>query len=68
MRVPDVLARAFWLCPVLSLVLAAAVLVLFGVTLWTAVLTAVVLACPIAAAWTLVAGRLNRGDIKRHVR
>lgn len=56
MRRPDFL----WLCPILSVVLAAAILVALGLSLWTAILAAIVLACPIAALWAYFAGRSLR--------
>lgn len=53
-------SRWLWLCPVLSVALAAALPFVLGVRLLTAVLMAVLLACPISAAWVLVAERLGR--------
>ena len=38
--------RWLWLCPALSLVLAAVVLLLFGFTFWGALLAALLLVCP----------------------
>jgi uncharacterized membrane protein len=57
-----ILNNWLWVCPVLSLVIAIALPLLLGFGLWTAALVAVFLACPIAAAWTLVAERLNRRE------
>lgn len=54
------LARAFWLCPLLSLMLATAVLILLGVNWWTAPVVAALLGCPVAVVWMLVGGRLRR--------
>ena len=59
------LACGLWLCPTLSLLLAVAILVLLGVSWWTAVVAAVLLGCPVAVAWTLVADRLGRREIDR---
>jgi hypothetical protein len=65
MKPRPVLARFFWLCPVVSVVLAAGVFILVGVKVWTAVIAAVLLGCPIAVAWTLVAGRLSHREEPR---
>lgn len=46
--------RWLWLCPLLSIVLATAVLVLFGVTFWTALVVALLLVCPALILWGIV--------------
>ena len=43
--------RWAWLCPLLAVVLAAAVLALWGLTLWSAIIVAVLLVCPILLLW-----------------
>jgi hypothetical protein len=43
--------RWLWLCPALGIVLAAAVLMLFGFTLWGALLAAILLVCPALLVW-----------------
>jgi len=43
--------RWLWLCPFLAIVLAAAVLMLFGFTLWGALLAALLLVCPALILW-----------------
>ena len=40
-----------WICPLLSVLLAGAVLLAFGVSFWTALLAALFLVCPILIAW-----------------
>ena len=62
------LARGLWLCPVLSLLLAAGVLLLLGMRWWTVLIAVVVLACPITAGWVLLADRLSRREIERGFR
>jgi hypothetical protein len=47
-----------WLCPVLSVVVVAGVLMGFGLSVWTATLAALVLGCPIVALWAFFTGRL----------
>lgn len=43
--------RWLWLCPLLGIVLAAAVLMLFGLTIWSALLAALLLVCPATLLW-----------------
>lgn len=43
--------RWLWLCPVLSILLAAAVLMVFGFTFWGALLAALLLVCPAMLVW-----------------
>lgn len=43
--------RWLWLCPVLGIVLAAVVLMLFGFTFWGALLAALLLVCPAMILW-----------------
>ena len=43
--------RWLWLCPFLSIVLAAAVLMLFGFSFWGALLAALLLVCPALLLW-----------------
>lgn len=43
--------RWLWLCPILAVVLAAGVLMLFGFTFWGALLAAVLLVCPALILW-----------------
>ena len=43
--------RWLWLCPVLGIVLAATVLMLFGLTFWSALLAALLLVCPALILW-----------------
>lgn len=43
--------RWLWVCPLLSIVLAAAVLMLFGFSFWGALLAALLLVCPALLLW-----------------
>lgn len=43
--------RWLWLCPVLSILLAAAVLMYFGFTFWGGLLAALLLVCPVMLVW-----------------
>jgi hypothetical protein len=52
--------RFLWLCPLLSLGLVAVTGLLFGFSLRTAVLSVILLGCPIAALWAYFGGRLSR--------
>ena len=40
-----------WLCPFVMLGLAAGILMMFGVTLWTSILVALLLVCPAIMIW-----------------
>lgn len=46
--------RWLWLCPVLGIALAAAVLLLFGLSWRTALLAALLLVCPALLLWGIV--------------
>lgn len=46
-----------WLCPWLSIALGTAVLVFWGLTLWTALLIALLLACPATMLWAAIKTR-----------
>ena len=54
----DVMNRWIWLCPVLSVAVAIGVFIALGLSVWTAVLAALVVGCPIAALWACFAGRV----------
>jgi hypothetical protein len=54
-----------WLCPAAAVALAAAVLALFGFTLWSIVGAVVLLACPVAAAWAYIAGERELRPLKQ---
>ncbi len=52
--------RLLWLCPVVGLLAGAVVLWFFGLTLWTAIMVALLFACPLAIAGALLIGRRRR--------
>ncbi|MDO8777232.1 MAG: hypothetical protein Q7K57_52680 [Burkholderiaceae bacterium] len=43
--------RWLWLCPILSILLAAAVLMIFGFTFWGGLLAGLLLVCPAMLVW-----------------
>jgi hypothetical protein len=43
--------RWLWLCPAVSIALAALLLMWFGLTWWTALLVALLLVCPATLLW-----------------
>ena len=51
--------RWLWLCPFLSIVLAAAVLMLFGFSFWGALLAALLLVCPALLLWAAISIALD---------
>lgn len=65
MRRSGVLARWFWLCPVISFVFAAAVLRLLGVSWWTVFVAAGLAGCFVSGAWVVVADRSSRRAVER---
>lgn len=48
---PEFANRWMWLCPILAVVIAAAVLWSFGFAWWSALLAAVLLVCPVLILW-----------------
>lgn len=52
--IPLGMKRWAWLCPVSGLAMAAAVFYLWGLSWWTAILAALMLACPATILWGLV--------------
>lgn len=50
----DFVQRWLWLCPALGVALAAGVLMLFGITLQTALLAALLLVCPAIFVWAFL--------------
>lgn len=56
-NVPSLSDRLLWLCPIIGLIAGAAILWLFGFTLWTALAFAFLIACPLVVAWALVIDR-----------
>jgi hypothetical protein len=59
----SVALRLLFLCPLASLVAAAALFWLFGFNAWAAILGAVLLGCPVAVIWTWWAARQ---ELRRH--
>lgn len=69
----DAAARAttdkwLWLCPVLAVVLAAAILALFGLSLWSALLVALLLVCPALLIWGVIELRRTDAHARRRDR
>jgi hypothetical protein len=52
--IPLGMRRWAWLCPGLGLAMAATVFYLWGVSWWTAILAALMLACPLTILWGLI--------------
>jgi hypothetical protein len=51
---PELANRWMWLCPILAVMIAAAVLWSLGVAWWSALLAAVLLVCPVLILWGAV--------------
>lgn len=54
-----------WLCPALSVVLAAAVVMAFGLNWWSAVLAALLLVCPAPILWGAMRIALDERKARR---
>lgn len=50
----NVLSRWVWICPALGLILATLVFYLWGFTLWTSIVAALMLVCPSIILWGLI--------------
>jgi membrane protein implicated in regulation of membrane protease activity len=49
--------RLLWICGAIGVLAAATILLLFGISTWTAVAVLLLLACPAVVAWVLVVER-----------
>lgn len=52
--------RLLWICPIFGVMAATALLWLIGVTFWTALAVAFLVACPLVIAWVLLAERMQK--------
>lgn len=57
--------RLLWICPFAAIAIAAAILWLFGLTLWTAIVAALLIGCPLAIAWSLLTERITKRESSR---
>ena len=62
---PEFANRWMWLCPILAVVIAAAVLWSFGIAWWSALLAAALLVCPALIAWGAVQVALDERRSRR---
>lgn len=60
--------QLLWLCPILSVGVAALLFWTFGLTWWSAILAAAVLGCPLAVGWALLAERRQGHKLERSSR
>ncbi len=56
---PSLLVRYLWLCPILGTILAMTMLWVVGWGLWTSIVVALLIACPLSIVWALVSDRLQ---------
>jgi hypothetical protein len=54
---PRLADRMFWLCVPIGIVAVLFILLLFGLSLWSALAIAFLIACPLVVVWVLVAER-----------
>jgi hypothetical protein len=64
-REGPLLRRLLWLCPAVTVIAFAALLLIFGLSLWTAAAVALLLACPVAAGSAIVVERRVATESKR---
>jgi hypothetical protein len=62
---PEFANRWMWLCPILAVVIAAAVLWSFGIAWWSALLAAVLLVCPALIVWGAIQVALDERRSRR---
>jgi Flp pilus assembly protein TadB len=58
-------SRLLWICGAIGVLAAVTILLLFGISTWTAIAFVVLLACPTVVAWMLVAERKQRPPSSR---
>lgn len=58
----------FWVCPAVSLAAAMIIVLVFGLSLWSAIGIAIVIACPFVVAWVLIIGRQSNVPAERSQR
>jgi hypothetical protein len=60
--------RLLWLCVPIGIVAVVVILLLFGLSLWSALAIAFLIACPLVVVWVLVAQRGLPGSRRRNRR
>jgi Flp pilus assembly protein TadB len=63
---PALHARLYWLCMSVGAIALVVALLLFGWSIWIAILIALLLACPAVVAWVLIAQRYPKVTISRN--
>jgi hypothetical protein len=56
-KAPRLADRVLWLCVPIGIVALVVILLLFGLSLWSALAIAFLIACPVVIVWVLVAER-----------
>ena len=57
--------RLLWICGAVGVLATATILLLFGISIWTAIGIVLLLACPAVVAWVLVVERKQRPPTPR---
>ena len=65
-KAPRLADRMIWLCVPIGIVALVVVLLLFGLSLWSALAIAFLIACPLVIVWVLVAERGLPGSRRRN--
>jgi hypothetical protein len=64
-KAPRLADRLLWLCVPIGIVALLVILLLFGLSWWSALAIAFLIACPLVVAWLLVAQRGLPGSQRR---
>ena len=59
---PRLADRLLWLCVPIGIVAVVVILLLFGLSLWSALAIALLIVCPLVVVWVLVAERGRPGS------
>ena len=65
-KAPRLADRVIWLCVPIGIVALVVVLLLFGLSLWSALAIAFLIACPLVIVWVLVAESGLPGSRRRN--
>lgn len=64
-KAPRLADRLLWLCIPIGIVTLLVILLLFGLSVWSALAIAFLIACPLVVAWMLIAQRGLPGSQRR---
>jgi len=65
-KAPRFADRVLWLCVPIGILAVVLILLLFGLSLWSALAIAFLIVCPLVVVWVLVAERGLPGSLQRN--